>query len=422
MHRIISAALSAIAALVALIALAGCNAPQAAPTSTPLASTRPPALATPVPTLRPTSAASPAPTSATSGPPAPTAAPTVAPAGGGILPAPIYVLDNGQIARIERNGKTRALVTSEKVEMQGLQPIATFAMAPTGDMAYVVGDVKADRLVRAGPHGEDKHTIYEAAGHELSDLVWSSDGAQIYMRLLNNREPPDTPSGIYRIAAAGGTPELLHADDPVDNVANPSPSVSGYRPFAISPDGKRLLVEVYSLYYDGCGLGVLPLDGGDTVARLTVPQGTKTFCGEATWSPDSAAVYFLAGPESGPTIWRGDAASGATTAQAAPDMLARAPLQLASGALRLFQVRRDPAGAMTFTMADMATAQAAPAPLGAPFSARLGRVLWFPDGSGAVISVESADAEADLRWVPADGSPMSLPNTGQGIVGIAWGR
>jgi hypothetical protein len=290
-------------------------------------------------------------------------------------------------------------------------------------MAYVVGDLKADRLVRAGPRGEDRRTLYEAEGHELSNLVWSSDGAQIYLRLLNNREPPDTPSGIYRIAAAGGAPELVHADDPVDNVANPSPTVSGYRPFALSPDGKRLLIEIYSLFYSECGLGVLPLGGGDVV-RLQVPQDTKTFCGEAAWSPDGAAVYFLAGPESGPTIWRGDAASGATTAMAEPDLLSRAPLAMPGGALRFFLVRRDQSGSgsMSFSMAALAAPQAAPTALGTPFSDRLGQVLWAPDGSGAVVSVEPAETSIDLRWMPADGEPLPLPNTNQHIAGMAWGK
>ncbi|MEI7768696.1 MAG: hypothetical protein WCI67_01845, partial [Chloroflexales bacterium] len=355
----------------------------------------------------------------TSGPPKPTAAPPQ----GAALPAPLYVLDNGQIARIERDGKSRVLVTDEKVDIQGLPPIATFAMASTGDMAYVVGDLKADRLVRAGPHGEGRRTIYEAKGHELSNLVWSIDGAQIYLRMLNNREPPDTPSGVYRISAEGGALELLRADDPVDNVANPSPTISGYRPFALSPDGARMLVEIYSLYYGGCGLGVMPTGGG-AVVRLAVPPGTKTFCGEATWSPDGAAVYFLAGPESGPTIWRGDAASGATMAMAAADVLSRAPLAMAGGALRFFLVQRDPSGAgtMSFTMADLTAPQAAPAASGAPFSDHLGQVLWAPDGRGAVVSVEPANTSVDLRWTTTDGAPMSLPNTNQSIGSMAWGR
>ncbi|MEI8307728.1 MAG: hypothetical protein WCF99_11770 [Chloroflexales bacterium] len=421
MYRVISF-------LLMLLIVSGCTTPQAGPTPTPTPNqpTRPVSLATPVPTAAPTSAASLPTAGVTTGPPAPTAAPTAVsttvPPQDGVLPAPLYVLDYGQIARIERDGKSRNLVTSEKVGIQGVEPIATFAVSRAGHIAYVVGDSKADRLVWTGPHGENRRIIYEVEGHELSNLVWSNDSSQIYLRILNNRQPLDMPSGIYRISSAGGSPTLLRADDPVDNVANPSPTINGYRPFAFSLDGSRLLVEIYSLYYDGCGLGVIPTAGGDMV-RLNVPLNTKTFCGEATWSPDGTAVSFLAGPDSGPTIWRGDAASGATTAMAAADVLSRAPIAMSDGALRFFLVRHDPPGSgpVIFTMSYLTNPQAAPIALGAPFNERLGQVLWSPDGTGAVISIVPTDKPVDLRWVPADGEAIPLPNTSQGINGMAWG-
>lgn len=414
--------------LLVLLALAGCAAPQGA-TPTPAASASPSAaLPTPVPTLAPSDAPA-APTAEPGGPPAPTAAPsaapaTVPPASGDLLPAPLFVLDNGQIARIEPDGKTRNLITDEQVDIPGLAPIATFAMSPQGLLAFVVGDLKADRLVVTNEQGQSRQIIYEQQGHELSNLAWSPDGAWIYLRLLNNRQPPDIPSGAYRIAAAGGKPELLRADDEPADVANPAPSVSGYRPFAASPDGKRLLVEVYSLFYDGCGLGVISTGGDESNAlvRLDVPPGTKTYCGEATWSPDSAAVYFLAGPESGPTIWRGDAASGATAAQAGPDVLARAPYVLPGGELRFFLVDRSgESGEARFAMAELSAPQAQPRVIGQPFSERLGRVLWAPDGHGAVAVVAPPDKQGDLRWLAVDFQPVPLPNSNIGLGELAWG-
>jgi WD40-like Beta Propeller Repeat len=406
--------------LLTLLIVSGC-ASSAGSTPTPGQPTRSVSLSTPVPTLAVTALPSPT-AGVTIGPPAPTIVPTITPSPSGILPAPLYVLDYGQIARIERDGKSRNLVTSEKVDIQGVEPIATFAVSRAGNIAYVVGDLKADRLVWTEPRGENKRTLYEAEGHELSNLVWSKDGQQIYLRVLNNRQPPDKPSGIYRIASAGGPLELLRADDPVDNVAHPSPTINGYRPFAFSPDGSRLLVEIYSIYYDGCSLGIIPAAGGDIV-RLNIPLNTKTFCGEAAWSPDGTAVYFLAGPDSGPTIWRGDASSGATTAMAAADVLSRAPVALSDGSLRFFLLRRDPPGSgpVTFVLSSLITPQTAPVALGAPLSDRLGQVLWSPDGTGAVISVVPTNKPMDLRWMPADGEPLSLPNSSQGINGMAWG-
>ncbi|NTW02653.1 MAG: hypothetical protein HGA19_15470 [Oscillochloris sp.] len=379
--------------LLIFIALAGCVAPVAS-----------------VPTAIPTTAVI--------GPPAPSSTPQP----DNPLPAPLYVLDNGQIARIERDGKSRTLITDDKNNSEGVEPISTFVMSPAGELAFIVGNTQADQLVLMGSGGENRHIIYEAEGHELSDLAWSPDGTNIYLRLLNNREPPDTPSGIYRITAEGGTLELLRADDTVDDIVNPSPTISGYRPFSTSPDGAHLLVEVFSLYYDGCNLGVMPTDGGEVV-HLTIPADVKTYCGEAAWSPDGTAVYFLAGADTGPTIWRGDVSSGATLALTNADVLSRAPYTLADGTLRFILASRDTSSAavVRFTLATLAAPGAAPTNISPAFADQPGLVLWEGSGSGAAIASVSAEQEVELQWVPANGTPIPLPATRQGINTMAWG-
>lgn len=372
-----------------------------------------------------TAASSPAPTA----PPVATAPPTVArpQPGGTRLPAPLYLLDRGQIARIERDGVTRAQLTRERLEIEGVNPIHTFTIAPGGDLAYVVGDLDADRLVRADPRGANPRTLYSEPLHELSDLAWSPDGSFIALRLLNNKEPPDIPSGIYRLSADGGRPELLRPDDPVDDLANPSRALRGYRPFLFATTG-ALLVEAFSLFYEGCDLAVLP-PGGE-LARITVPDGISTYCGEAAWSPDGASVLFLAGkppgPGGGPTLWRASASGGLAEPISAPTDLARAPFVAPDGTLRFFLVRlreADGIAGAEFTMASLAGAGATPMPLAPPTPDQPAFVLWAPDGSGAVAELVPADAASALRWLPADGSPsLDLPQTGAGIGGAAWGQ
>lgn len=367
---------------------------------------------------------------------APTVAPSPAPAtsepSGSIerrpvLPAPLYVLDRGQIARIERDGVTRAQITRERIEIEGYLPISDFDAGPAGDLAYVVGDLDADRLSRTGPAGGEAQVLYSEPGHELSDITWAPDGEMIYLRLLNNKEPPDIPSGIYRIPAAGGDLEPVLADDPVDDRVNPSRALRGYRPFAFSPDGSHLLIEAFSLFYDGCDLATLPSAGGDQ-ARITLPDGVEVYCGEASWAPDGASLLFLAGPPvgpdtGGPTIWRAPAAGGAAEAIAAPEALARAPLALPSDAARFFSVARpaDPAGAAIFAPAEISGPGAAPQPLGEPFTDRLSLALWAPDGAGAVIVAEPSEEPLALRWLPIGGQPVELPHTRAGIRGLRWG-
>ncbi|NTV62377.1 MAG: hypothetical protein HGA65_02425 [Oscillochloris sp.] len=364
------------------------------------------------------SVATPSPSSgAAAGPPLSTAAdaPPLS------FPAPLYVLDNGQVARIEPDGKSRALVTKETIEVQGFPPVSTFAISAQGTLAFVVGDLKADRLVLAGLRGEDRRVLYEHPDYQLSDLVWSLDGSQIYLRLLNNKQPPDIPSGIYRIELADGQLHLVRSDDPVDDPVNPSRTINGYRPSAISPDGTRLLIEIYSLYYDGCRMGVMAPSSGDIV-HLTPATDLKTYCGDAIWSPDGMGIYFLVGTSQGPSIWRADAASGAAQPLTSLSVLARAPWQMPDGALRFVLVTRDvSAGKMQFALAELALGQSAPTIRAAAFSEPLGQVLWAADGSGVVVSVVPTGKTADLRWVPVGGDPVSLPNTNNGIVDLAWG-
>lgn len=376
---------------------------------------------TPTPTAAPPTAALPTAAPATS---APAATPS-----GPILPAPLYVLELGQVARIERDATTRNLVTNERSTISGVPPIATFAASPQGSLAYVVGDLEADRLAVSDGRGAEGTVRYSQPGHELSDLVFSPDGATIALRLLNNNEPADIPSGLYRIPVAGGAPELLQADDPVDDVVNPSRAVSGYQPAAYSPDGTLLLVYVQSLFYEDCVLGIMPAAGG-TVRRIELPAGIRTYCAEAVWTPDSAALLFLAGPAEGPAagpqLWRADVATGTAELLLGGELYARAPLARGDGTIRFFlaRVERDASGIViggSFAPAELSTPGAAPRELGPAFPDRLERALWAPDGSGAVLELSPAEAAPELRWSPIAGEPLRLPSTRERIGGLAWG-
>lgn len=344
------------------------------------------------------------------------------------MPAPLYVLERGQIARIERDARTRVLLTSESSALPGVPPIATFTVAPSGALAYVVGDLDADRLSIAGPGGENVTVLYSVPGHELSDLLFTPDGAAILLRLLNNNQTADVPSGLYRLPASGGAPELVLADDPVDDLANPSRAVSSYLPVAFSPDGAQLLVEVQSLFYEDCGIGFMPAGGGE-VLRVTLPPDVRSYCGEAAWTPDGRAALFLAGPKEGPgaapQLWRADAASGAAELIVGGDRYARAPIALPNGTIRYFlaRVERDASGVVTggsFTPAELAAPGAEPREIGPAFSERLERALWAPGGVGAVLEIDTEQG-IELRWTPIGDAATVLPSTRERTGGLAWG-
>lgn len=402
--------------LIIILLLAACSAGTPTPTGTPLASTSAPLEPTDT-ALEPTDTTLESTATPTDAADEPTAARPAEP-----LPAPLYTLDQGQIFRIERDGLTRTRLTDETTEIDGYPPIATFAVNNVGALAYIVGDLEADRLVITAPDGTDPNVRYSEVSHELSDLAWTPDGAGLVLRLLNNRQPPDTPSGVYRIDLDTGALELLVPDDPVDNLVNPAPEVAAYRPFAWSPDGTHLLVEVYSPFYFTCGLGFLPAAGG-TVTRIALPEGTETFCGEATWAPDSRSVLFMAGPESGPTIWRADVAAGAAEPLGPNVGLARAPLALADDEARVLAVELDPAGNPSFTLFAFTDPANPLQRLRSATNDRPAIMLWSPTGEGAVALLESPENQISLRWLPADDTEsVSLPATRNGVTELRWGE
>lgn len=422
-----------LAALAALL-LTACDLPPARPTAVPTA----PPTAAPS-TAAPTGAPTTAPTAATSypGPGAsPTAggatiAPTPAtPVAGPGLPAPLYLLQAGQIVKIERDGVTRAVLTAESVNLPDVEPITEFAVLPTGDLAYIVGDAESDRLMLADGSAKGARILYQQQGHELSDLVATPDGEALMLRLLNNRQPPDLPSGVYRLPLGGGDPVLLRADDPVDDPVNPARTVSGYRPLAFAPGGSRLLLQVFSLFYEDCGLGVIAASGGEVV-RLSLPAGESVYCGEEAWAADGGSVLFLAGKaqgdDAGPRLWRADATTGAPEPLAAAGAFARAPQGMAGGAVRFFRAEpiRDQGGAVTgarFAPAELTAPGATPADLGPAFEDRLNLALWAPDGAGVVVETSDAEGRSSVRWLPIGAAAADLPAADATVAHAAWGQ
>ncbi len=259
------------------LALTACGGLGAGPTATP----QPTAF---IPTV---TAAAPA---ATEAGPTETPAPS-------LLPRPVYFIAavDGQIWRLEVDGATLTPITHEA------EAVTEFDVSPVDQaLAYL----SANTLIRADADGGQRTVLVtgptltgqetEGVTNTLHNPLWSPDGQQVVYGL----------NGVSRVPAAGGDAQVLQESDPVpDGRAE----ARFYRPYAWSPDGNRLLMQV-NFWQEGVVYAVKNL--ADSAAQ---PLEISAVCCEPVWSNDGQSLYFYSYDVSGlnpPGLWRVNASTG----------------------------------------------------------------------------------------------------------------
>jgi hypothetical protein len=356
-----------------------------------------------------------APTSA----PAPTAAPQ--PTAAALLPAPVYLLDGGQIWRMERDGQTRRQLTFESSE------IVDYDIGATDNaLAYAIGEGTERTIVLLDRSGRTELMRGPIWGPRIAPA-----GDQIAFQLespvdgLQRGRAKGSDTGVWTIARAGGPPSLLHASDPITDIDNPPQDARQYYPHGWSPDGTQLLMGVYFPIGEGGYLAVKDIASGK-VAEIAQA------CCEASWSADSAALIIAGGTQIQDAmlgLWRADPHTGATTELIGPSEQAGSPLvtaarQLADGSIYAFlTITKEP----SFEGKDKVTPQRVQADGSfAPVrkeSYLLAGALWANDASGAIVA-DAGDTPADssgrLSWLPLDGGP-AIALAGRGSQ-MRWGN
>jgi dipeptidyl aminopeptidase/acylaminoacyl peptidase len=426
--------------------LVACGGPQLTPVPTVVpttSATEPtPVPATAVPTSAPTVAA---PTSVpTIAPPVPTVAPTSAPTSvpgpPAILPAPLYLLEGGQVMRVERDGASKTRLTTEQpMNDDGALAIIDLAVSPAGDtLAYIVQVEGGNTLVLTDANGDNRRVLLENVG--ISAPRWSPDGSALAVQLWSQNDLSSPwQDGVWVVSAFSGEARQLIANDPVP--ANGTGVAWGYSPDSWSPDGKKLLVSRFSLVAEFCEAAILGVDAGDLVLLQAPAERTpplRVQCNNGAWAADSSGVYVaVRGPGLAPTEPGLYFANAATSAM----VPAIAPTQ-AEGKYNLVQAQHVSADGVLYTMIAQVdripdlSVDANPPPLVATLYrvapdgtleavrqegfALYGIPVWTADDQGFMLPTLREDGGVNYFYVPLEGEAVPLriePTTG-----IGWGR
>lgn len=419
----------------AMLALSGCGntgtTPAADVTAAPVP-TRIAATDVPATVAQPTAAAS-----STEAPSAPTSAPGTSVA----LPAPLYAVLNGQVARIAPDGTSTAITTEQGDA--GTLAVTELAVSPDGSrLAYVTQRPgSGNTLVVTDATGQGRTVVFDQANASPSQPVWAPDGSTVlFAATESDASGAVTGGGLYAVGADGSNQRLIQANSlmPAQPSNDLDPTLAGYSPQAVSPDGTLLLVSRYSLQVELCGLAILPIAGGEPVLINPPDPSLRGACGPAAWSSDSKRVFVSFYPtDGGPFItsagiWQADALTGAAsplvpstaadgTVTSVLDMQGTADGNLvallsSTPALPTF-ADTDPL-AFRIDSIDAATGELTPlheTPIQGYFQA-----FWAPDGSGVVLQEYSAEGNT-LTWVPASNEPAQLIATGLDVADLAWG-
>jgi Putative peptidoglycan binding domain len=340
----------------------------------------------------------------------------VAPSGA-LLPAPLYFIRDGQIWRLERDGKTVSRVTNE------LLPVQEFDISPSdGALAYVIKDRSEDVTGTL--------VLMDGAGSGRTELVHGPfgspriepNGDRVVFELsqpvedLEIGKDQPSPPGVWVTYRTGGRPGLMQPSEPIPDPNNPPSDARQYFPSAWSPDGTRMLLGVYFPVGEGGRLAVKQMSDS---AMVDLQDG----CCEAQWSVDGQSVVIAGGTQKQDAslgLWRADAASGKTVQLIESSVGGKSTLITGARELRDGNIYAF----LTF-MENPPYDQ--PIPVTMQRVSRDGRIralrddsyaladaLWAEDASGAVIAEATGTFEVGrLLWLPADGSPAAvLPASG----------
>lgn len=277
-----------IALLVLIITILACSLPGGANEQTPTTDEVATIVAATLQALTPTS-----PTGDTS--------PTIAPEG--LLPQPLYFLNNdsagiAQVYRLEADGVTLRQVTFEPsaVNSYDVSPVDGSVVYVSNNQLLLINADGSGRRMLAEGGVVDTDNQFETS---LTYPVFSPNGQTVAYGLR----------GINIHTISTGASNVLLPTQPADLALGRSAEM--YLPQTYSPDGTKLLITVAIPNSDGISSGIYNI-ATNILTRLNGGDGARICCGQQAWTADSSSLYVgipFAGMF-GPGLWRADVATG----------------------------------------------------------------------------------------------------------------
>jgi len=348
--------------------------------------------------------------------------PTPTPSPAAVLPAvalvaPVYLIRQGQVWRLERDGRTQQQITAEPAGVESLD------VSPLDNsLVYLT----ANGLVRTGPRGEDRRVLLQGPSLPPVDdeLAARNSREWIRGRVSTPVFAPDgsriayVHNGLRTMAVDGSGVQMRLPNDPIPDAGEVRDARVIRSIAAWSPDGASLVLISFKypvasvLYQEAIILGE------SAYLYPVLRGGTATF----GWSVDSQTLF-----AANPRIGGMDALLACTVADGRCTMIgediparrsffyayphAAGPDQI----LVFMGSSTSPAEAPDqFNMIRLQTSGYGRTDLRQDGYA-IRTALWAPDGSGALI----VTADDRLVWLPAGPGP-AVPLPAAGDTALHW--
>jgi len=217
-----------------------------------------------------------------------------------LLPHTFYYLADGQVFRMEHDGKTVTQLTFEPVD------VTDYDVSPVdGSVAYVA----SNQLLLVDADGSNRRMLVDGGTspdlHGSYNPVFSPDGRTLaYAR-----------NGLNLYDLSAGIPSLVLEDLPLGGALPPEI----YAPEKYSPDGAKLLLKV-GHPPDSPWTGAIYSPATKVLQQFAGDEESTTCCtqyGGAEWSADSSSFYAVASTPDASfpfgELWRVDAVTGGVT-------------------------------------------------------------------------------------------------------------